>query len=317
MFGFDHEYAFDPNYGYSLADLLAVPAPKAPDDFSEFWQQRYQRSLTLSPAYQLKPCGTQAGFQVYELSYQSTAEVIIRGWLLTPEQQTIKRAVIVGHGYGGREQPDYHLKPANTALLFPCFRGLGKSRSPKLPESPDQHVLWKIDDPQQYIMGGCVDDLWLAVSVLQQIYPQTIGHIGYMGISFGGGIGALGVPWDARIKRAHFNVPTFGNQPLRTQLPTTGSAAAVQDYFQQHHNVLATLSYYDAALAAEYGRQDAHFALALFDPVVAPPGQFAIYNTWAGQKSLFILEAGHFAYPNQIYQELQLLNELNQFFGEI
>ena len=138
-----------------------------------------------------------------------------------------------------------------------------------------------------------------------------------MGISFGGGIGALAMPWDQRIKRGHFNVPTFGNQPLRLSLPSTGSAAALKRHSEQFSHVFATLAYYDTSVSAAYAKQDAHFALALFDPVVCPPGQFAIYNAWTGNKSLFVLEAGHFAYPNQAAQEQQLLLELRNFFGEM
>ena len=317
MLRFDHNYPFDPCYGFTLQDLLAVPAPNEPDDFANFWQQRYQQCLTYTPDFTLTACGRYAGFLVYDLSYRADAEVIINGWLLVPENQTIKQGIVVGHGYGGRDQPDYHLRIPETAFLFPCFRGLGRSRQDFVSDNPSLHVLNGIDDPWHYILGGCVEDLWQGVSVLLQLYPHLSGHIGYMGISFGGGIGALALPWDERIQRAHFNVPTFGNQALRMKLPTIGSAAAVQNYAKQHDHILETLKYYDAASAARHACQPAHFAVALFDPVVAAPGQFAIYNAWAGRKSLFVLEAGHFEYPNHAYQEQLLLDELTEFFGEI
>ena len=316
MIRFDHNYFYDPCYGYSLENLLAVPAPNPPFDFAEFWRRRYLQTLAFYPRHTLTHCGSHNGFQVYDLSYQSTAGFVIHGWLLVPENQEITQGIVVGHGYGGRDQPDYHLSIPNTAFLFPCFRGLARSRCASVSEQPEQHVVHGIDNPQDYILGGCVEDLWLAVSVLLNIYPQTAGRIGYMGISFGGGIGALALPWDNRIQRVHFNVPTFGNQPLRLALPTIGSAAAVKQYSDRHGHVFETLKYYDAAISATFATQPAHFAVALFDPVVAPPGQFAIYNAWAAEKSLFILEAGHFDYPNRTLQEQQLLLELRQFFGE-
>ena len=52
----------------------------------------------------------------------------------------------------------------------------------------------------------------------------------------------------------------------------------------------------------------------MFDPCVAPPGQFAIYNAISGEKQLFMLEAGHHSYPNQAQQETELLAELDAFF---
>lgn len=317
MIRFDHNYHYDPGYGYSLDDLLAVPAPEAPADFAEFWQRRYRQTIDFSPSYAITACGNHAGFLVYDLSYRSTAGFVIGGWLLVPEHQEVAQGIVIGHGYGGRDQPDYHLAIPKTALLFPCFRGLARSRCHSVPEQPDRHVIHGIDNREDYIIGGCVEDLWLAVSVLLNLYPQITGRIGYMGISFGGGIGALAVPWDKRIGRAHFNAPTFGNQPLRLSLPTLGSASAVKQYAEQHHHVIDTLAYYDAAISAAYAVQPAHFATALFDPVVAPPGQFAIYNAWAAEKSLFVLEAAHFEYPHRITQEQQLLAELKEFFGEI
>lgn len=295
---------------------MAVPAPQAPADFSGFWQQRYQHAMQFQPQPVLTVCGNHAGYRVYDISYKSTDAFTIYGWLLVPEDQEVKQGIVVGHGYGGRDQPDYHLSIDETAFLFPCFRGLARSRSDRVPEQPGLHVLTGIDDPHKYILGGCVDDLWLAVTVMLNLFPQTAKRIGYMGISFGGGIGALAVPWDKRIHRAHFNVPTFGNQPLRLSLQTMGSAAAVREYANEHQEVFNTLAYYDTAISAGFAIQPAHFAPALFDPVVAPPGQFAVYNAWAGEKQLFILEAGHFEYPNRILQDRLLINELKLFFGE-
>jgi cephalosporin-C deacetylase len=126
---------------------------------------------------------------------------------------SVTRGVIVGHGYGGRESPDFDLPIADAAFFFPCFRGLSRSRHWPISDNPSYHVLHHIDKRDKYILGGCVEDLWLAVSTIVKLFPTTVGHLAYLGISFGGGIGALALPWDNRIQRAHFNVPSFGNNP--------------------------------------------------------------------------------------------------------
>jgi cephalosporin-C deacetylase len=176
-------------------------------------------------------------------------------------------------------------------------------------------VLHDIQDRQRYILGGCVDDLWLGVSALLELFPETLGRIGYMGISFGGGIGALALPADPRIRLAHLNVPTFGHMPIRLSLPTLGSGEAVRAHRDRHGHVLDTLQYYDAATAATFCRIPVHVAAALFDPVVAPPGQFAIHNALAAPKRLFVLDGGHFQYPGQADQERRLLEDLREFFS--
>ncbi|NBV75531.1 MAG: deacetylase [Methylococcaceae bacterium] len=314
MFG-NHGYAFDPNYGYSLNDLLAVSAPACPLDYAEFWQTRYQLALALPVLPVLRLLDEREPYRVYEIEYPSSEGFLIKGWLLVPAHGKVKRGFVVGHGYGGREEPDWHLPFSDAALLFPCFRGLGRSVCQSVSAQPEQHVLSGIEHRDHYIIGGCVDDLWLSVSVLLQLYPEISGRIGYLGISFGGGVGALAVSWDDRIVKAHFNVPTFGHQPLRLQLATAGSAYAVQSCVQHQPDVIETLRYFDAALSARFAKQPALFALAKFDPYVAPPGQFAIYNAWSGPKQLFLMDAGHFAYPEQETQDDCLLDELKDFFS--
>lgn len=312
---FDHDYPFDPSYGYGLDELLAVTAPPAPADFDGFWQARWQRIQSLQPRPVLTHSGSQQGFERFDFSYSSSDRVGIKGWALLPLATPITRVVIIGHGYGGRDAPDGRYQIPGAALLFPCFRGLGRSRGSPFSAQPHFHVLHDLDQRDRYVIGGCVDDLWLAVTAAQQLFPAAADNIGYIGSSFGGGIGALAAPWDTRIKRLHLHVPTFGHQPLRLQLPTTGSGAAVQVFARYHRNVADTLAYFDAATAASRARQPLHLAAALFEPMVAPPGQFAVYNCWAGPKQLLVLDGGHFSYPQQAAQEQGLLHEINRFFA--
>ncbi len=313
------EYDFDPTYGYSLPSLLAVKTPKEPKDFNVFWQTRYQKALTVAPNPQTKIISeNKQGWRVFEISYTSTDNFPIRGWLLLPRDGVIKRGFIIGHGYGGRDEPDFHLPFTDAALLFPCSRGLGLSAQPTISSEPYWHVLHNINQRDHYILGGCVEDVWLGVSALLQLFPHLAGHLGYLGISFSGGIGALALAWERRIARGHFNMPTFGHHPLRLRLPTHGSTHSLQRFYCTHKKqTLNVLRYYDAALAAKRIFMPIHCACALFDPCVAPPAQFAIYNALAGTKELFTLIAGHHSYPEQQQQEQQLLAELDTFFTSL
>jgi len=313
------KYDFDPSYGYSLAQLLAVAPPKEPKDFDSFWQQRYQKALTVIPNPQIKIINEdRQGWRVFDLHYTSTDNFPVRGWLLLPTSGVIKRGFIVGHGYGGRDEPDYHLPFKDAALLFPCFRGLSLSAQAPISSEPYWHVLHDIDQRDNYILGGCVEDVWLAVTAMLSLFPDLAGRLGYLGISFGGGIGALALAWEPRISKGHLNVPTFGHQPLRLRLASNGSAHSVQQFYRTHKKMtLKVLRYYDAALAAKRITMPMHCACAKFDPCVAPPGQFAIYNALPGQKQLFILDAGHHSYPKQAQQECELINQLDAYFSSL
>jgi cephalosporin-C deacetylase len=312
-----HPYDFDPTYGLSLDALRAIAPPEAPPGFDAFWRARYDRALPLDPKPRITASGTRhPSWQVDDITYTSTDGFPIGGWLLRPSIGPVTRGLVVGHGYGGRDEPDFDIPVTETALLFPCFRGLSRSRRPPIPAEAAGHVLHDIDNPARYILGGCVEDVWLAVSVLTGLYPATEGRIGYSGISFGGGIGALAIAFDRRIDRGHLVVPTFGTMPLWLSLPTIGSGNAVQTYRRTHPEVLATLRFFDAATAAARIDRPMLLAVARFDPAVAPPCQFSVSNALpaSSHHETVILDAGHVDYPGMAAQHALLSEAVRGFF---
>lgn len=312
-----NQYGFDPSYGYSLEQLLAVAPPaKEPADFDYFWQNRYQKALSLRSQIRLKECHqTIMNWRIFEISYVSSDYFVINGWLLIPYSGIIESGFIIGHGYGGRDAPDFHLPFKNAALLFPCFRGLSRSSRQDISNQPFWHIRHHLDSVENYILGGCVEDIWLAVSALLQLYPHLAGHLGYLGISFGGGVGAMALAYEKRISRGHLNIPTFGHQLLRLRFKTLGSGQSVQQFYHCHKKqTVKVLRYYDAAIAAKRIKIPMHCACAKYDPFVAPPGQFAIFNALVGEKHLYVRNAGHHAYSEEKQQEQELLAELDHFF---
>jgi cephalosporin-C deacetylase len=313
----DHPYEFDPTYGVGIDELRTIRPPAAPPDFDDFWRARHARALAVDPRPQLgKSVPSHPNWQVQDITYTSTDDFRIGGWLLLPRDGRVRRGLVVGHGYGGRDQPDFNLPVEQTAVLFPCFRGLSRSGRPPVSSDSTWHVLHDIDKRERYILRGCVEDLWLAVSVLTGLYPGLGGRIGYIGASFGGGIGALAIPFDKRIDRGHLVVPTFGNMPLWLTLPTTGSARSVQNYAKTHRNVLNTLRLYDAATAATRIEVPMLFAVARFDPMVAPPCQFSVANALptSDRHQTFVLDAGHFDYVDSEQQYALLSEKVRRFF---
>lgn len=315
---FVHAYDFDPAYGMDLAQLLAILPPDPPDDFAVFWRRRYEAALALEARPRIHARGQVVGNHVvHDLRYCSTDGVEIGGWLLAPRSGPARRGVVIGHGYGGRTAPEEPMGLDDAVLLFPCFRGMGRSLVAGISQDPFLHVLHGIEERNRYILGGCVDDLWLGVSALLALFPEVAGRVACLGISFAGGIGALAAPWDQRIDRLHLHAPTFGHQALRMSLPSVGSCEAVRGYQRNHRfNVMETLAYYDAASAARHLRIPTLVAAALFDPAVPPPGQFAIHNAIpAPLRRLFLLEACHFDYPDKEARELELSREVATFLA--
>jgi cephalosporin-C deacetylase len=314
----EHPYDFDPTYGFGLDALRAVRPPAAPEGFEAFWQGRYDRALRVDPAVRMSESSSgHPHWRVYDISFTSTGDFRLGGWLLVPRSGAVRRGLVVGHGYGGREGPDFDVPVTETAVLFPCFRGLSRSARAPISSDPAWHVLHDIDQRDKYILGGCVEDAWVAVSVLAGLYPGLAG-IGYSGMSFGGGIGGLAIAFDERIDRGHLVVPTFSNIPLWLTLPTVGSGNAVQGFSRTHPEVIETLRFFDAAVAAERIERPMLVAAARFDPAVAPPCQFSLANalTNSNHHETFVLDAGHFDYPDMAAQHLRLAEKVGRFFGD-
>lgn len=313
---FTHGFAFDPTYGYTLETLLQLPPPPEPADFAAFWQGLFAQAQAVRVAPQLQEIASPVPEQrLFTVEYTSLGNFRIKGWLTVPRDEPVERGAVIGHGYGGRDGPDREVPMARCAVLFPCARGLSLSAHPAIPTDPSGHVLYGIQNRHAYILGGCAADIWCGATALLQLFPAATARLDYLGISFGGGVGALALPWDERFHSAHLCVPSFGNHPVRLDCPCVGSGEAVRTYHRERGGItLEVLRYFDAASAARYLRIPIHIAAARFDPAVPPPGQFSIYNAINSPKRLFMLSAGHFDYPDQSAEQRRLFAELKDFF---
>jgi cephalosporin-C deacetylase len=125
---------------------------------------------------------------------------------------------------------------------------------------------------------------------------------------------------DKRYTRAFLDVPAFGQFPLRAQgegWKCTGSWESLRLYKRRRPEILDVLAYFDSAVAARYITTPVLAACALFDPAVAPAGQFAVYNALHGHKELFVREAGHFAgggWPGEVEEQARLDARIRQWF---
>lgn len=319
MSEFEHGYPFDPAYGRTLDELLDIPAPAPPEGFDAYWQDRFAAAAGVATAPAVGPQEEERdGCRIFGVSYTSVSGLRVGGWLVLPAEGPAEHGFVIGHGYGGRQEPgaDVPLPLPRSAAILPCVRGMGsRSRRPGIPGEAEGHVLYGIESRATYVIGDCVADLWCAASALLELVPELGTRLGYVGESFGGGLGALALPWDERFACGQLTVPTFGNHPLRVTLPSVGSGEAVRAYRAEHPEVMDVLAYFDAATAATRIRVPMMVAPALFDPAVPPPGQFAVYNALPEQRELHILRAGHFPYDGESADLVALAEARHAFFA--
>lgn len=313
---FIHSHPFDPRYGYDLAGLLAVPPAPEVGDFPAFWRETFAEAVAIDPQATFTPSAHRvAGFDLLDVAYTSLGGVRIGGWIALPQNAPVRCGLVISHGYGGRDGPDTLPLRPDAAVIFPCARGLSASRQAGIPEVSSAHVLHGIGSRETYVHRGCAADVWLAATVLTALVPAVAGRLGYVGTSFGGGVGALALPWDARFSRAFLGLPSFGQHPLRLELPCVGSGEAVRLYARTHPEVREVLAYFDASVAARHLAIPTLVAPALFDPAVPPPGQFAIYNALPGPRELLALPAGHFDWPGAAAEDARTRTALIRFLA--
>ncbi len=307
------EFPFDPTYGYSREDLQRIAARgDVPADFDAFWRCTYEQACEVPLAIErVEVDSGSPQHRVFEVRFGVWQDLRAGAWLVVPADGTVDLGVVVGHGYGGREAPEYVDYPA--ACLYPCMPGFDLSAAPRIPSTAARHVLCGIESRDTYILRACVATIWQSVSVLQELCPQVGGRICYRGGSFGGGLGALALPWEPRLRRAHLSVPTFGHHPLRLQCRCTGSGEAVRIHAQHHPEVVEVLRYYDAATAAARVNIPVHVAAALYDPSVPPPGQFAVCNALAGPTERCVLSYGHVEHPERSRQDAVVARRVEAF----
>jgi cephalosporin-C deacetylase len=331
---FSHSFPFDPTYGYDLEALLRVAAPPGPADFADFWRQIYAAACSVPPKLASREVTRPTDAQrIFEVEFTGLDDFRVGGWITLPRTEPITRALVVGHGYGGRTAPEPQPLSPHAAAIYPCARGMNRSARPDLPNTAAWHVLHGITARETYLHRFCAADIWAAASALLELVPQAATNLEYCGTSFGGGMGAMALPWDQRFVRACLEVPSFGNHPLRLKLPCVGSGEAVRVYHRHHCvaqppsagmigttppccKVLEVLSYFDAATAARYIRIPMLFANALFDPAVPPPGQFAVHNAVPGTKRLHVRQAGHFTWAGELEDDQRCAAAKAQWLAE-
>jgi cephalosporin-C deacetylase len=299
-------------------DAMDADPPPAPPDFDDFWRSTHAE-LTKAPLrwrVEREYDDARLGRRVEEVTFESATGERAFAWITYPSGSTIRRGVVIGHGYQGRDDgPDEYVPIPSAAKIFPCAPGLPRSRSATIPAAPAEHVLHGIRSRETYVHRFCAADVWRAGSVLLRRFPSIEAPLDYAGGSFGGGIGALALPWDGRFGRAHLYLPSFGHHPVRLRQPCTGSGEAVRQAVAREPSLRAVLAYFDAATAATRIRIPVYVSVARRDPAVPPLGQLAVFQALSGPKHLYVLTAGHMRYDGEAAELADRDRELADFFA--
>lgn len=288
--------AFDGSYGFTLETLKAVQPVPAPEGLAAQWRAWREAARGVDAAPVLLSTSVVEGREVSLIELSGVDGVRLRAWSVAPAAGHRARVGVVhGHGYGGREEVDLRRVPDDAAAIFPVARGLGALNADVgAPEDREAHVLGGLENPDDYVIGLCARDLWLAADALIALVGDL--PLYYVGESFGGGLGALAVPWDARFIGATLIVPTFGQYDERLAVPCLGSGEFQRAWVLRHPEAREQLRPFDASSTAAFLTVPVRVEAALWDQNVPPQGQFAVANA-VRDLDLHVLPAGHAEYP--------------------
>jgi len=293
--------------------FLAIPLPTEPDGFVDFWQSSYQEARAIPTRITKRAIPSpRPQWELYEIEFDSLSGVRIGGWLTVPKGVSVRRGLVYGHGYGGRDAADFYPPGPPAVCIFPCARGFDRSAHPRIPNTGGAHVLHGIEKKENYSHRGSAADIWCAANALLELFPEAGAQLDYIGCSFGGGIGALSIPWDSRFHQTYLDVPSFGNHPVRLTIPCAGSGEAVRLLHEKKPEIAKVLSYFDAASSARHFTIPVFVSAALSDPVVPPEGQFAVYKAIPGKKELYVRTIGH---PDDPRESAAIFKRLHQWFA--
>jgi cephalosporin-C deacetylase len=282
------------------------------EGFAAFWEGTFAANRAVPLRLELGESGlTHRSHRVRTVAFDALGGMRSGGWLLEPLHGKPESLLVTGHGYGGRENPDAFI-PRRAAVLLPCAPGFHRSARADLPAVADAHVVHGIGHRDTYLIRFCVAALWSAGTALLELHPGLPLH--YAGGSFGGGLGALALPWDRRFSAGFLEVPTFGHHPLRLQSRCNGSGEAVRRWHAVHPEVVEVLRFYDAAVAAARIPFPVVCAPALFDPAVPPPGQWAVANALP-KGDIVPLSYGHFEHPVNAGEQAGLYRRVRALLG--
>lgn len=289
---------FDGSYGFTLDSLRAVTPVAPPEGFAARWRGWREAARLVDAAPVVLSSALVDARRVALIELSGADGVRLRAWTVSAREGTVARVGIVhGHGYGGRESVDLARVPADAVAIFPVARGLGAlNRDVGAPEDREAHVLTGLADPDAAVIGLCARDLWLAADAL----TKTAGDLPlyYVGESFGGGLGALAVPWDDRFIGATLVVPTFGQYDERLAAPCLGSGEHQRSWALAHPEAREQLRWFDSSTAAQFFEIPVRVEAALWDQYVPPQGQFAVANA-VSELELAVLPAGHAEFPGR------------------
>lgn len=274
-----------------------------PPDLDRFWATTLAetRAHDLGATFEPVESGL-AVIATFDVTYAGFGGSPVRAWLHLPANHAGRLPAVVeflGYG-GGRGLPHERVMwaAAGYAHVVMDTRGQGSGWAAGDTPDPDAtgapfhpgFMTQGILDPQAYYYRRVFADAVRAIEMVRTHPVVDPGRVAVTGGSQGGGISIAVAALVPDIAAVMPDVPFLSDFPRAITFADSDPYGEIVRYLKVHRDsverVLATLSYFDAAILARRASAPALFSNALMDTVCPPSTVYAAFNAYGGPREM-------------------------------
>lgn len=294
-----------------------TPQPNVPEDFDAFWAELSAEAHAVPLHFRREAAPgveTPFGHRVDRISFQSVLGRTVKGWIAYPPGTKRAPSFLWPPPYG-RESllpNEYGAREGFTSLSF-NFHGEDAFHQETYRRERG-YFAEGAADPHTWIFRRMIQDVLVALRVLQAQSEADEDRIGAMGMSQGAGMALWSATVSPIVKAVCADMPFLGDMPYTLErnahrYPLKELIDFMEEIPLGRERVLHTLSYFDTLNMATRVRRPVQISLGLKDPSCRPETVRAIFKALPGDHTLIEYPGGHDWDPAMVENNARFLLE--------
>jgi cephalosporin-C deacetylase len=281
--------------------------PYVPEDFDAFWREAAEqaRQAPLDFRRSVGAPYTWSDFRVETIQFRGMGGYELHGWLAYPPgaRRLPSFLWIPPYGQASSLPNEYTTRPGFVSFSF-NFHGHPAFHQEEYTPLRGYFSVGAAD-PHTWIFRTMLQNVLIALRLLQALPEVEENAIGAMGLSQGGGMAIWAGAWSPIVKAVCADLPFLGAarhsiKAAAHRYPPKELVDFMKSEFLGEEKVMYTLAYYDTMNHATRCRVPTLVSSGRADPAVRPQAVQAIYDTLPGPKRWIQYETGHDWNPDMV-----------------